>query len=139
MSDIVLSRDQGIPATTRTRYVDMGDGTHALQTAVGKLAGIAVPASAPVQGQAVIAVTGTAVRLSAVSVPLPGGVVIVKALSSNNAAHGTAGGAGLNNTKNGTGNGYIVEAGDSALIFAADLSDVYVNGTVGDIFSYSAA
>lgn len=44
MSDIVLSRDQGIPPTMKTRYTDMGDGTHALNTAVGQVGSVTLPA-----------------------------------------------------------------------------------------------
>ena len=97
----------------------------------------AVPVGAPIVGQAVIAVTGTAVVLGA-SVTLPAGTVLVTSLTGNNAAHGTVGGSGVNNTKDGTGNGYILEAGKSVVINADDLADVYVNGTAGDKFSYAA-
>lgn len=98
----------------------------------------AVPTGAPLVGQAVIAVTGTAVQLSASTTPLPGGVVFVKSLSSNNAARATVGGSGVTNTVNGTGNGHILEPGDMVVVIAPTLSAVYVNGTAGDIFSFSA-
>ena len=137
MSDIVLNRDQGIPSTMRTRYTDMGDGTHALNTAVGQVGSVTLPAGAPITGQAVIAVTGTAVRLSATSVPLPGGGVLLWADSGNSAAM-TAGGAGVTNAVDGTGNGVVIPAGEQRVVFAADLRDVYVNGTATDHLSYSA-
>jgi len=97
----------------------------------------AVPVGAPIVGQAVIAVTGTAVVLGT-TVTLPAGTVLVTALSTNNAAHAVVGATGVANTKDGTGDGYILEAGKSVVINADDLADVFVNGTAGDIFSYAA-
>lgn len=99
--------------------------------------GIAVPTGAPVVGQAVIAVTGTAVALSATSKPLPMSSVFVAALSTNTAKM-TVGGSGVNNTVNGSGNGFIIEAGQTVPVMANDLADVFINGTVGDIVSFSA-
>ena len=100
--------------------------------------GIAVPAGDPVVGQAVIAVTGTAVRLSAVSVELPTASVLVYAKGSNNATGGTVGAAGVTNAVNGTGNGYILESGQSVVIMTDNVNLVWVNGTAGDIFCWSA-
>jgi hypothetical protein len=137
MADVTLRQDQGVPLAQKSRYRDMGDGTHALVTAVGSVGAVTVPTGAPVTGQVAIAVTGTAVRLSAASVPLPGGGALIKALTDNTAA-GTVGGAGVTNTVDGTGNGFILEAGDLGVVYADDLNLVYVNGTAGDIFSYSA-
>ena len=153
MADISISQGQSVPQDMHTKYEDMGDGTHALvvsingsgltdtelrATAVDTIVeSYAVPVGAPIVGQAVIAVTGTAVALGA-SVTLPAGTVLVTSLTGNNAAHGTVGGSGVNNTKDGTGNGYILEAGKSVVINADDLADVYVNGTAGDKFSYAA-
>ena len=106
-------------------------------TTVG-IASYTVPAGAPVVGQVVIAVTGTAVVLSAASVALPAGTVLVSALEANNAAGGTVGGVAVTNIVNGAGNGFILEAGKSTVVNADDLADVYVNGTAGDIFSFAA-
>ena len=96
---------------------------------------INVSASAPLNGQVVIAVTGTAVVL-ATTTALPGGSAVVTALSTNSAM-GTVGDSTVTNTVDGSGNGYILEADRSVVIVAEDLADVYVNGTAGDIFSYS--
>lgn len=85
--------------------------------------------------QAVIAVTGTAVQLSVASVPLVNGL-IVKSKSSNNAAGQTVGPAGVTNVTNGTGNGYILDAGEAASFGVTNVNAVYVNGTAGDVFSW---
>lgn len=106
-------------------------------TASSNIDSIATPTGAPIVGQVAIAVTGTAVRLSAVSVVLPGGSLLVCALAGNSAA-GTCGGSTVTDDVDGTGNGLIIEAGDTRVVFASDLSDVYVNGTAGDIFTWSA-
>jgi len=124
------------------RYRDMGDGSHAEVMAVGgavssAISTFAVPEDDPIGGQVAIAVTGTAVRLSVASVPLPSGSVLIKALSTNTAM-GAAGGSAVTNTVDGTGNGHILEAGETSVVIAADLNRVWVNGTAGDIFTYSA-
>lgn len=141
MADIILTRDQGIPQGMRTRYRDMGDGTHALvesaEVADATIGSIAVPAGNPRTGQAVIAVTGTAVRLIVASVPLPGGSVFLTARPTNTASM-TVGGAAVTNATDGTGAGLILAAGSNAVVFADDLNKVYVNGTAGDIMSWSA-
>jgi hypothetical protein len=99
--------------------------------------GIAVPATTPVVGQAVIAVTGTAVRLIAASTPLPGGSVFLTALPTNTVAM-TVGGSGVTNGIGGAGNGLILNAGSNAVVFIDDANKVYVNGTAGCIVSWSA-
>lgn len=141
MADIVLTRDQGIPQGMRTRYRDMGDGTHALVSAAevagATIGSIAVPTDSPRTNQAVIAITGTAVRLSAASVPLPGGSVFLTAAPAN-AAVMTAGGSDVTNAIDGTGNGLLLAAGGNGIVFAADLNTVWVNGTAGDVVSWSA-
>ena len=87
-------------------------------------------------GQAVIAVTGTAVQLSATSYILQNGVII-SAASGNNSAGGTIGASGVTNAVNGTGNGVIVAPGASAAEGSGvNLNTIYVNGTAGDIFSF---
>ena len=94
------------------------------------------PVGAPIVGQVAVGVTGTAIVIGTTLV-LPGGTVIVSA-HSGNAAAGTVGGSGVTNTQDGSGNGYILEAGKSVVITAANLADVFVNGTAADIFSYAA-
>lgn len=106
------------------------------QDAIG-LNAVAIPTGAPVVGQKAIAVTGTAVALAASATPLPTASVLVYALTGNAAAI-TVGGSGVTNTVDGSGNGYILEAGQSIVIMADDLADVYVNGTAGDIVAFSA-
>ena len=123
------------------RYRDMGDGTHAEVIALSggvELTGVDVPTNAPIVGQVTIAVTGTAVRLVADSLPLPGGSVLLWADTANAAAM-TAGKTGLGNEADGTGDGVVVPAsGIAVIVFADDLRDVWVNGTAGDWLSYSA-
>jgi len=106
-------------------------------TASSNIDSIAVPTNSPRTGQAVIAVTGTAVRLSVASVILPGGSVFLTALTDNAAAM-TAGGSTVTNTIDGTGNGIIIGPGSNVVVFTDDLNTVYVNGTAGDVISWSA-
>jgi len=101
------------------------------------VSGVDVPANSPIVGQVVIAVTGTAVVLSSVEIELPTRSILVAALSTNTAAM-TVGGSAITNTIDGSGNGFILEAGQSVPIFTTDLSDIYVNGTAGDIATFSA-
>lgn len=86
-------------------------------------------------GQCVIAVTGTAVPITTSSVPLTNGVV-VKSKSTNNSAGAVVGPAGVQNTVNGTGNGYILDPGEASSFGCANANLVYVNGTAGDVFSW---
>ena len=101
------------------------------------VARVEVPKENPLVGQVVIAVTGTAVQLSSVPWLLPTSSIQVYALSGNGAA-GAVGGEEVLNIVDGTGNGFILEAGQNAVIMARRLDDVWVNGTAGDIFTYSA-
>ena len=141
------------------KYQDMGDGSHAEVVAIGGTVPVsggfsntdlraaavdtivesyAVPTGAPIVGQAVIAVTGTAVRLVADSLPLPGGSVLLWADTDNTDAM-TAGKTGLGNEADGTGDGVVVpKSGIPIIVFADDLHDVWVNGTAADWLSYSA-
>ena len=123
------------------RYRDMGDGTHALVRAadvsgdVG-VASMTVPDDAPIVGQAIIAVTGTRVALSATSIPLPGGTVIVQCHVAT--TYVAVGGDDVTNTVDGSGNGVLLAAGEQTVILADDLADVYINGAADDLVSYSA-
>jgi len=48
MADIDVSQGQGVPITMVSKYVDMGDGTHALQVAVGSTGGSGtIPVTGP--------------------------------------------------------------------------------------------
>ena len=94
-------------------------------------------------GQVKIAVTGTAVRVTASATPLVNGVIF-SALTTNTAlAGGICGTAGtasnLTNVADGTGNGYILLPGGGGSLGVSDLSALYFNGVAGDIFSYFAS
>lgn len=81
-----------------------------------------------VTGQKKVAVTGTAVQLSAGA--LVNGVVI-KALSTNAAAI-VVGGLGVTNVTDGTGVGYVLLPGEAVSFAVSDVSVLYINGTAGD-------
>ena len=49
------------------------------------------------------------------------------------------GGASVANTVNGTGNGYILEAGASASFAVSNSNALYINGTTGDIVSFAGS
>ena len=91
-----------------------------------------VPANI-VSGQAIIAVTGTAVQLA--SNTLVNGVV-VKAKGTNAAACGTVGPSGVTNVYAGAGNGYGVCPGEASSFATNNTSNVWVNGTAGDVFTF---
>ena len=91
----------------------------------------ATPATA-ITGQVKISVTGTAVQLA--SNVLVNGLFVTS--KTTNAPYGTVGGAGVTNTVDGTGNGYILPAGASASFAVSNSNAIYVNGTAGDIFSF---
>jgi hypothetical protein len=90
--------------------------------------------AAILSGQVKIAATGTAIQLP--SNALVNGVTI-RAKATNNAAGGTAGPAGDTNTVDGTGNGYILAPGDGISYGVSNSNAVFVNGTTGDIFSWT--
>lgn len=89
----------------------------------------------PVTGQAVIAVTGTRIQLA--SNALNNGVIVF-AKSTNSAAM-TVGGSGVTNTVDGTGNGVILTAGSATSFAVSNTNALYVNGTNGDILSFSGS
>lgn len=84
-------------------------------------------------GQKKVAVTGTAVQIATGA--LLNGVVITA--NVNNANPISIGGVGVNNTQDGTGNGYILQPGASVSYAVSNLSYLYINGTSGDFVSYS--
>ena len=104
-----------------------------LKVLVNSNAGVLSPA--PLNGQAKIASTGVAVQLPAN--PLLNGV-IVTALSTNSATI-EIGTSGVTNTVDGTGNGYILAAGASISWAVTDVSDLWINGTSGDIVSFAGS
>jgi hypothetical protein len=121
-----------------TRMKDMGDGTHAEVVSVGGsvVSGMDVPDGSPLTGQAKIAVTGTAVPLSATSVNIPGGAVFVTARVAS--TYITVGDENVTNTADGTGEGQTLRADESIAIIADDIANVYINGTQDDWVSWSA-
>ncbi len=91
--------------------------------------------TAPLNGQAKIAITATAVQLPS-NVLLNG--VIITALSTN-AASIEIGTSGVTNTTDGTGNGYILAAGTSISFAVTNTNVLYINGTSGDIISFAGS
>lgn len=89
--------------------------------------------TAPVFGQVKIAATGTAVNLPAGALQ---DELIIHSAITNNGANASVGGVGVNNTRDGTGNGYILEPGASTILAVDNANRVWINGTIGDIFSY---
>jgi len=158
MADSTIEYIQRSSQTTiPLKMIDLGDGTFAASVsgpltdaelrasaipvtldAEGIIVGsVSVPTNAPIVGQKVIAVTGTAVSLSATSVELPTSLVIVYALSTNTEAM-VVGPATATNVKDGSGNSYILEPGQSVAIMAGDLASVYINGIAGDVATFTA-
>lgn len=88
--------------------------------------------TAPVCGQAKIAVTNTAVQLS--SGALNNGVILTA--KSSNAASIEVGISSVTTTVDGTGNGYILAAGASVSLAVNNVNTIYINGTSGDIVSW---
>ncbi len=91
--------------------------------------------AAPLNGQAKIAVTGTAVRLG--SNTLINGI-IVTALSTNVASI-VIGISTVHNVIDGTGDGYILAAGGSVSWAVSNSNALYINGTAGDIVSFAGS
>lgn len=90
-------------------------------------------ATGPVTGQAQM--TGSAVQLTAGA--LLNGVIITA--RSSNAAPVELGLASVTNTINGTGNGYILEAGTSISFAVTDVSTIYAIGNSGDVISWAGS
>lgn len=95
----------------------------------------ALIAAAPLNGQAKIAVTGTAVQLGGNA--LTNGVILTA--YSGNAAPIVVGASGVANTIDGTGTGYILEQGASAPWAVDNTNRLFINGTAGDIVSWSGS
>lgn len=92
-------------------------------------------ATGPLNGQAKIAITSTAVQLG--SNTLINGVVLTA--KSTNSASIVVGGSGVTNTTDGTGNGYILAAGASMSWAISNTNLLYINGTSGDIVSFAGS
>ena len=104
-----------------------------LTSIAASVAGLGGGQNTVLSGQKKIATTGTAVQLG--SGALVNGVIITANI--NNAAPISIGPVGVNNTQDGTGNGYILNPGTSIAYSATNLSPIYINGTAGDFVSYS--
>lgn len=89
----------------------------------------------PLVGQTKIAITGTAVQLA--SNALENGVIVTA--KSTNTDPISVGTSAVNNTVDGTGNGYILEAGASTSFAVANTDDLYINGTATDIVSFAGS
>ncbi|MHC5536676.1 hypothetical protein ACYOEI_00195 [Singulisphaera rosea] len=83
-------------------------------------------------GQAIIAVTGTAVQLP--SHALINGVIVTA--HGTNAASITIGGSSVTNTLTGSGNGVELAAGASVSAAVSNTNQLWVNGTAGDWISF---
>ena len=104
-----------------------------LTSIAASVAGLGGGQNTVLSGQKKITTTGTAVQLG--SGALVNGVIITANI--NNAAPISIGPVGVNNTQDGTGNGYILNPGTSIAYSATNLSPIYINGTAGDFVSYS--
>jgi len=94
-----------------------------------------VPTATPVFGQVVIVTTNTAIQLG--SNVLANGVVITA--KSTNVADITVGGSGVTNVANGSGNGDILEPGSGRSFVVNNTNVLYINGTSGDVISFSGS
>lgn len=94
--------------------------------------------TSPFVGQAVIASTGTAVRLnSGTSQALTNGIIITA--PATNVAPISVGGSGVNNTISGSGNGYLLSPGASISFAVGNTNDIYINGTSADYVSWAGS
>ncbi len=98
----------------------------------GKVVSIPLLIEVPKVGQAKIAVTGVAVQLP--NKEFVNGVLI-SALSTNT-ANIIIGEDGVTTTEDGTGNGYILEPGNTASFAVMNLKRLFINGTANDIISF---
>jgi hypothetical protein len=89
-------------------------------------------ANNPCEGQILLAVTNSVTQLP--SNALANGVIITA--KSTNAADIHIGGPGVNNVDTGTGNGYILEPGNSVSAVVNNTNELYIIGTVGDLISF---
>lgn len=110
----------------------VGTGTFATQLTANPLV------SSPLVGQAIIAVSGTAVRLNGgTSQALTNGIII--SAPSGNVAPISIGDSSVNNTQDGTGNGYLLAPGASISFAVNNTNVVYINGTAGDYISWAGS
>ena len=110
------------------------DGSGVTQPVSGTVS-VSAPTVTAKYGQVKIATTGTAVQLSSGSYVLQNGLIVYG--KTGNSALGTVGTSAVTDTVDGTGNGMLVPAGAGISVGAGvNINAIYVNGTIGDIFSY---
>ena len=132
--------DQGMVAGATPAYIAYLSGG----TPVAVTSGTPLPVNASVSppvapssfvtGQAVIAVTNTAVQLA--SHVLTVGITVVA--NGTNAGNIFVGGSGVTTTGGGTGNGVVLVPGAAVSISINQSNLVYSNGTAGDWVSFVA-
>lgn len=88
-----------------------------------------------VTGQKKITSTGIAVNLPSNS--LKNGVIVTA--KSSNTGDILIGMSNVSTTEDGTGNGYILEAGSSVSYAVTDTATIWINGNGGDIVSFSGS
>lgn len=94
--------------------------------------------ASPLVGQSKIASTSVAVRLNGgTSQPLTNGIII--SAPSGNVSPISVGTSSVNNTADGTGNGYLLAAGGSISFAVTNTNDIYINGTSGDYVSWAGS
>jgi hypothetical protein len=94
--------------------------------------------TAPLVGQSKIAITGTAVQLNGgTSQALTNGIII--SAPSGNTNPICVGGAGVNNTADGTGNGYLLAPGASISFAVTDTNKIYINGYANNYVSWAGS
>lgn len=115
--------------------VPSGETFLATTQAIANLGG-GVTGAIMATGQAIIAVTGTAVQLA--SNVLINGVIITA--HGTNAASVTLGpSAALTNTLSGSGNGQELQAGASTSFAVPNTNNIWINGTAGDWVSFGGS
>jgi hypothetical protein len=126
--DIEIGAVEIKDASSDTRATVDSDGLY-ISTQANKLAG------APLVNQTAIASTGVAVQLP--SNTLVNGVIVTA--GNGNAAAISIGTSGVNNTVDGTGNGYVLGAGSSVSFAVSNTNLLYINGTSGDFVSFAGS
>lgn len=121
---------QATPANLNATVV--GTGTFATQLTANPLV------SAPLVGQAIIAVSGTAVRLNGgTTQPLTNGIII--SAPAGNVAPVSIGTSSVNDTADGTGNGYLLAPGASISFAVNNTNVIYINGQQDDYISWAGS
>ena len=120
MADYTPTQGENVPVTVKTRYKDMGDGTHAIVGALA-LGGVALP-TAIVHGQTAVANAGTQVPLGPSTTLYSG--VRVKALAGN------GGWIYVGGTTVSSANGFVLDAGEEVFLEVSNLATVWVDSSV---------